>query len=153
MKTRSLMLFCILCVAVAIILGSCATMGKTDKMEYVKFCGTWANNEYQVRPSKVGDGSKIIFNPEGTYVQYTFTDDTHPGIVGFYTVEKKWTDDQGNSWYHVKDYSPVFSVETYVLFKLNQYNSVLELARSSVDYPADTVPIDKHSDYLIFYRY
>jgi hypothetical protein len=84
MKTKTLMLFCILCVAGAIILGSCAIMGKTDK-----------------------------------YVQYAFIDETHSGLVDFYTAEKRWIDDEGNIWSHVKD----------------------------------TVPMDKHFDYLIFYRF
>ena len=104
MKTRTLIVGCILCVVVLIILGSCATTQNPDKMVFERFCGTWANENYEAKPGEGGRPVKIILNPDGTFVYYDRLIKTGPTTGGLYNVEKRWTDSAGHIWYHVKVY-------------------------------------------------
>ena len=155
MKTKTLVLFSILCLAALIILGSCATMRSPDKLTYERFCGTWANKTYGGGESATG--AKWIFNPDGTFVGYTNILDTGmagTSIYGTYTVEKRWTDSEGHSWYNVEiDYAIQGFGPWYILYKLDKYNSVLEGAISNIDFPAEIDRKDKHTSYVIFYRF
>ena len=155
MKTRTLISGCILCVVVLIILGSCATTQNPDKMVFERFCGTWANEAYEPEPGLTKPWpAKLILNPDGTFVGYQYLIQTGPTTVGSYTVEKRWTDSNGNSWYHVKVTWPTESGTTqYELWKIDMYNSVLEVNWSNIDYPAAIDPKDMHSVYIRLYRY
>ena len=155
MKTRTLMLICILCVAILIILGSCATSQNPDNMVLERFCGTWVNPAYA--GEDVLFGAKWIFNPDGTFLMYGEMID--PGVLGSpgygsYIVEKRWTDSEGKSWYNIKFDAALadFGVQ-YILCKLDKYNSVLEAAVSNIDYPVEIDRFDKHSTYIILYRF
>ena len=154
MKTRTLISGCILCVVVLIILGSCATTQNPDKMVFERFCGTWANENY----SQVSDlGAKRIYNPDGTFLVYMDVLDigvVGTAFVGTYTVEKRWTDSEGNSWYNVIAYFKLTDVGTEnLLFKLDKYNAVLEVEYSNIDFPTEIDKKDKHTTYGIYYRY
>ena len=156
MKTRTLMLICTLCLAVLIILGSCATTMKTsENMMYEKFCGTWANETYE--GEGMFAGAKWIFNPDGTFVSYMYITDTGAGgsaAYGAYTVEKRWTDPEGNSWYNITLEMGLEDFGTrYIVCKLSHYNSVIEGAISNIDFPDKIDRTDKRSDYFIFYRF
>ena len=154
MKTKMLVLFSILCLVVLIILGSCATMKSPDKLTYERFCGTWANKDYEPKPGFIAPlFAKRIVNPDGTFLGYPYLIQTEPARVGLYTVEKRWTDSDGNSWYHSKTYWPIEATIQYELWKVDKYNAVLEINWSNIDYPTAIDPKDMHSDYSIYYRY
>ena len=95
MKTRTLVSILVFVLAVLIIAGSCDTMKSPDKMVYERFCGTWVNTEYE---GKGGDPPvKRIFTPAGTVTYYNNLHNTFTYLGGTYTVEKRWTDSEGNS--------------------------------------------------------
>ena len=154
MKTRTFVSILILVLAVLIIVGSCATMKSPDKLTYERFCGTWANQDYESAPGVTKPyGAKIIINPDGTFVMYEFLNQTGFGWLGTYTVEKRWTDTEGNYFYHLKIYKVLSQGTQYELFRLDKTNSYYEANYSNVDYPSKIDPKDMHSSYHIFYRY
>jgi len=156
MKTRTLVFFCVLCLAVLIILGSCSTMKSPDKMTYERFCGTWANEDYEPKPGLTTPSfAKWIFNPDGTFLGYRHLIETGPTEIGTYIVEKRWADSDNNSWYHIKTYWPLSGQGSYryELWKLDKNNAVLEMNTSNNDYPSEIDPKDFHTQYTIFYRF
>ena len=123
-------------------------------MVFEKFCGVWANHNYNpIAEDQNKPFAKWILNPDGTVVAYDYIDETGPTQTGTYEVVKKWKDENGNYYYHVKFYFALIKSTVYELWKLDKYNSVLEVNWSSVDYPENIDPADKHSDYKILYRY
>jgi hypothetical protein len=119
-------------------------------MVYERFCGTWANLDFE---GKVTPPAKWIINPDGTYIGYQKLIQTGPTGVGNFIVEKRWTDASGNSFYNMKTYSFMNQVTQYELWKIDKYNAVFEYNYSNNDYPAAIDPKDKHSTYEIYYRY
>jgi hypothetical protein len=89
-------------VAVAtVILAGCATF----KEQYVPednevIYGTWTNENYNEGTDLV----KLVMNPDLTYEQYNTFRDLPPYFKGKYVIEKKWSDDEGNTWYWVKKF-------------------------------------------------
>ena len=129
-------------------------MKSPDRMTYERFCGTWANEAYEPKPGLTTQGiAKWILNPDGTFVLYPYLLQAGPTAVGSYTVEKRWTDSNSNSWYHVKTYWPTTGTTQYELWKIDMYNSVWEVNWSNIDYPAAIDPKDMHSTYFRLYRY
>ena len=158
MKTRTFVSIMILVLAVLVIAGSCATMKSPDKMTYERFCGTWANKDYEPKAGLSTEITsyrfmKYIINPDGTLIWYQYLDGAGPTPVGSYTVEKRWRDANGNSYYHVKVYEVLASMFAYELWKIDKYNLVWECNSSNIDYPDKIDPSDLHSQYRIFYRY
>ena len=154
MKTRTLMFFCILCLAALIVIGSCATTQNPDKMVFERFCGTWANEAYEKEPgSSEPSLAKWIINPDGTFTGYDYLIETGPTVFGSYIVEKRWTDSGGNSLYHVKVYVVIIDGTRYELWRIDKYNAVWEVQWSNIDYPAKIDPKDNHSNYHIHYRF
>ena len=154
MKTKTLVLFSILCLTALIILGSCATMNSPDKLTYERFCGTWANKSYEREPGLSSPAyAKYIINPDGTFLGYQNLNETGPTLVAYYTVVKRWSDTEGNSFYHMKNYFPILEGTKYELFKVDKHNATLEVQWSNIDYPSKIDPKDMHSSYLILYRY
>lgn len=153
MKTRTIVSILILVLAIMVIAGSCTTMKSPDKMVYERFCGTWANQDYEPKPGMVSPMAKVILNPDGTFVYYQYLIQTGPNAVGTYTVEKRWKDADGNSFYHVETYSPLSTVTQYELWKIDKYAAVFEFNYSNIDYPEAIDPKDKRSTYRIYYRY
>jgi hypothetical protein len=45
---------------------------------------------------------RIIWTADGRVIEYTLLDSDVPSGVGRYTIEKKWMDEQGSTWYQVK---------------------------------------------------
>ena len=151
MKIKTFVSISILVLAVMVIAGSCATMKSPDKMVYERFCGTWVNTEYE---GKDEPSVKLIYNPDGTMTYYSHLHDTSTYGRVSYTVEKRWTDSEGNSWYHIKETWPIETTGTgYLLVKLDKYNTILEYNYSGTDCPAEVGPKVKLSDYRIYYRY
>jgi len=154
MKIKTIVLHCISCLIVIIILGSCATMKSPDKLTYERFCGTWANENYQPKPAVLPvEVAKWIINPEGTMVGYDILTETGPSWIFLYTVEKRWVDTEGNHFYHVKTYNVLHQVTQYELWKLDNYSAVLESQFHYKDYPDKIDPKDIQSSYRIYYRY
>ena len=154
MKTKTLVLFSILCLTAVIILGSCATTSNPDKMVFERFCGTWANQGYEPTAEEpTTPMAKLIINPDGTAVAYRYLVQTGPTIVYLYAVEKRWKDADDNSFYHVKVNVVFDYVTQYEIWKIDKYTSVLEINYSNIDYPEAIDPKDKHSVYRLFYRY
>ena len=154
MKTKTLVLFSILCLAALIILGSCVTSQNPDKMVFERFCGVWANDAYEPKPGNYPPAyPKYIINPDGKFMGYPTMLETGPTMVGSYTVEERWTDEKGNSWYHIIITKTLSPAPQYELWKLDKYNSFLEINWSISGYPTKIDPKDKHSTYLILYRY
>ena len=155
MRLKRLIFICIFSMAVFFVLGSCTTMKSPEKMTYERFCGTWANTDYEPAIGmKSGAGAKFIFNPDGTFVNYNFLDQAGPAAVGTFVVEKRWTDSSGNSFYNLKIYYYENDSTYYVLCKLKKQNAVFETSWSTTrSYPDSIDPKDWHSTYGIYYRY
>ena len=153
MKIKTWGLFGVLCLAILIILGSCATSQNPDKMVLERFCGTWANSAYVKGTGDLFPAAKLIYNPDGTWLRYQRMDYAGPAVFGYYIVEKRWTDSVGNSWYHFETYMTQTQRTFYNLSKLDKYNSVWEIQSSNIDYPTEINPEDWHTDYFIYYRY
>ena len=154
MQSRSLVLFCILCLAIFSITVSCATMKSPDTLTYERFCGTWANEGYQPKPAVLPVAvAKWIINPEGTMVGYDVLTETGPAWIHLYTVEKRWADTEGNHFYHVKTYNVLHQVTQYELWRLDNYSAVLETQYHYKVYPTKIDPKDIKTSYLIYYRY
>ena len=151
MNTKTLVLSCVICLIALIILGSCATSQNPDKMVFERFCGTWVNTEYE---GKEWPPVKVIYKPDGTLTIYTYLHDTASYGRATYTVEKRWADSEGNSWYHIKmQWAWGSTSYQYMLFKLDKYTTILEYNYSGTKYPDTVDPKDWHSDYRIYYRY
>ncbi len=151
MKKKVLVLSCFLCLAVLIVIGSCATTTGPNKMIYERLYGTWANNAYEWLANPP---VKEIFNPDGTGVYYNSLLKTGTSGAITYTIEKRWTDSEGNYWYHViMKYPLVPSSTFYLLIKIDKFNWILERNYSNSDYPTRIDPKDMHSDYAMYYRF
>ena len=153
MKTRTLIAFFIICLAVSIFVGSCATTHNPDKMVLERFCGTWANPAYEHKPGEYTPVAKIIINPDGTYLRYQRMDEAGVTGAGYYTVEKRWTDSEGNIYYHITLYLPYSQRTFYLLAKVDRFNMVWENQFSNIDYPTEINPKDWHTTYRVYYRY
>ena len=126
-------------------------MKTTEKMMYEKFCGTWVNTKYE---GKNNPPVKVIFNPDGTRTTYRNLHVSSSYSRSAYSVEKRWTDSEGNNWYQVITMEPLVPTATeYYLFKLERYNTILEYNYSGSKYPEEVGPKVKYSDYRIYYRY
>jgi hypothetical protein len=141
-----------LVVVTVVMIGSCATSQNPDKMVFERFCGTWANQDYQPKPAVMGPPpfAKWILNPDGTMVMYEFLIQTRPTHIKSYTVEKRWADSEDNHFYHMKAYDVLHQVTQYELWRLSKYNAVLEVQYIYNDYSAKIDLEEKHSDYIIY---
>ena len=157
MKARTFVSIIILVVVVLFVIGNCATTNNPDKMVFERFCGTWANKNYEPTAGFKTEVSyhfaKYIVNPDGTFLWYHYLDQTGLTAVGTYIVEKRWKDVDGNSFYHVKVYEPLNNVTLYELWKIDKYASVWECNSSNIRYLDAIDPSDFHTVYRIFYRY
>ena len=154
MKTRTWTLILILVLGAMLFTGSCATMKSPDKLTYERFCGTWANENYQPKPAVLPvEVAKWIINPEGTMVGYDLLSETGPTWIFLYTVEKRWVDAEGNQFYHVETHNVLHQVTQYELWRLDNYSSVLETQFHYKVYPDKIDPKDIQSSYRIYYRY
>ena len=151
MKIKTLVLFGCFCFVILVTLGSCSTMKTTEPMMYEKLCGTWVNTEYEGRGSD--PPVKWIFNPDGTLTAYGNLHNSLTYSRASYTVEKRWTDSEGNSWYLFKLEWPLSKNIEYMIMRLDKYNSILEYNVDGVKYPEAIDPKDKRSTYRIYYRY
>ena len=83
------------------ILAGCASLGEPyDTQMDEEIFGIWTNDEYNEGTDLV----KLVMNADGTYEQYNTFRDLPPYFKGKYVIERKWTDEEGNSWYYVKKF-------------------------------------------------
>jgi hypothetical protein len=142
MKIRTLISILILVLAVLIIAGSCATGKKAVKAPLEPFFGTWVNPDY----NGTGIDAKLIYKPDGTYIEYSHTDITRCSVPYKYNIQESWMDSDGKKYYKVE----AFIFEKYSLYRLDETDSVLERVWSNVRYPSEIDP--KHFNYRIYYR-
>ena len=147
MKTKTLALFSILCLAVLIILGSCAT----DKMAYIskdyEIYGTWVNPDAKL----VIQAGKVVIHTNGKAEWYPTITSTVFEPREF-IITNKWTDSTGNIWYTlIYEWGDIgeISGREYVLAKISDSGKTLEISGSNSDYPKE---IDPSAEYHIVYR-
>ncbi len=87
-----------ICLA-ALLAASCASTPKQPEQE--KLVGTWANSEY--RGGTAYTPWKITYNADGTVSRWNFEPAGGPGRVARYVIEKKWTGDDGSTWYRLEE--------------------------------------------------
>jgi hypothetical protein len=116
MKTRKLIVFGIVIVTFSIIVGNCATDKQFKKLEkdwykikekttyvsgdYEELYGYWVNLEYNEDDSFA---AIMIYNPDGTWVNYLNESSRTPDWRGRYIITDKRFDDDGNIWYETRD--------------------------------------------------
>jgi hypothetical protein len=102
----------IMIVTFSIILGNCATDKQFKKLEkdwykikekasyvsadYEELYGFWVNFEYNEDDSFA---AIVIYNPDGTWINYTNESSRTPDWRGRYIITEKTFDDNGNIWY------------------------------------------------------
>jgi len=143
MKTKTVVLFSILCLAALIILGSCAT----DKMAHIskgyEIYGTWVN------PDALSEFKKVVFHTNGKTEWYAFI--TSASFVSAeFVITNKWADSTGNVWYSLIRDAGEIGGQDYGLCKISDSGKTLELSLNRADYPNEIDPA--HTEYYILYR-
>ena len=145
MKTKTLVLFSILCLAALIILGSCAT----DKMAYIskdyEIYGTWVNPDVEA----MIQAEKVVFHTNGKTEWYVFITSASLTPAEF-VITNKWTDSTGNVWYTLIRDAGDITGQDYGLCKISDSGKILEMSFARADYPNEIDP--KYTEYTILYR-
>ena len=145
MKTRVFVLILILVLAVLIIVGSCATGKKAVKAPIESLYGAWANPDYNTSPQV----SKLIFRPDGTFIDYSHTDiSMHHGPYE-YTIPESWIDSDGNKYYKM-EFIILGKDHWHDLLRINEADTVLEMMLFNIEYPSEIDP--NHINYCIYSR-
>ena len=128
-----------ICLLVPLFVIACASASGTASRSELLF-GTWLNKEY-VNSYWV---CKFIYQPDGK--SFEWGDGTLPdqpnNMEGRFSIEKKWLDSQGNTWYRIagKDsivpYSEAKAMKDYGLIKISSAGKVLDGEWSAVDFPS-----------------
>ena len=134
----------ILVLVVLIIIGSCATEKKAVKAPIEPLYGTWTNPDYNT----VTKIAKLIFKPDGTFIEYNHTDITMYLGPYKYTIAESWMDSDGNKYYKVDIALGIRS--WYELWRINETDTVLEFVRSNIECPTEIDLTD--ATYVIYYR-
>jgi hypothetical protein len=114
--------------------------------------GTWANQDYQH-----GYWTwRFIYGPDGVSRGWDTgvpSDQPNNG-EGRYSIDKKWTDSEGNTWYRIAGkgciapYSEAKATRDYGLVKIDVSGKMLEGEWSSVDFPSEFGALgNKHFTY------
>lgn len=125
-----------ICLA-AVLAASCASAPKQPEQE--KLVGTWVNSGY--RGGRSYTPWRITYSPDGTASRWNFDAATGPGRVARYTVEKKWTGDDGSTWYRLEETwsSTQFTEETLekwrTLVRIDPQGTAMERRTSLGDFP------------------
>ena len=108
----------------------------TPPVEDEPLYGTWANEE------RIGLG-KYTYSPDGTSLFYRSGRDSEPFLEAHYTIEEKWTDEEGNIYYKIKSntssipYDESSAVPWYSLNKIDPPGDGLEFVASRNTYPEE----------------
>lgn len=156
MKTRKLksLTICIAALGCLLLLAAagCATRPAALRPDDPLF-GTWVNEEAE-KLGRVAGAKSVIF-PDGRELLYQYTADAEPMGESQSTVEKTWTDSEGNHWYHIHwvgwGYDdPGQKWEGFSLVKVNAAGTVLEGMGARFGYPEELDPLSP--DYSISYK-
>ena len=154
MKNRKLILDCAFILLAAVLLASCATshprgLARVEEPLY----GTWLNEEYE---ENTDEGSMRIFYPDGKVMHYVKKSDPEPRWECRFTIEEKWTDQEGNVCYKVlsKCGSPPYNESRARSFrisiKIHPSGDVMESVAYAGTYYQEIRPDDLR--YKIHYR-
>jgi hypothetical protein len=141
-----------MCILFALMIG-CASTPRVGKGQEPIF-GTWVNNEY-----KSGYWIwRFIYQPNGQSLTWSNGQpaDQPNNYEGRFTIDKKWVDSEGNTWYRwaekgcLAPYSEEKANMDYGLIKVRVEGNVLEGEWSTVDSPSEFGA--RGSQHFIFYR-
>jgi ankyrin repeat protein len=101
-----------------------------------------------------GVGGKVIITPGGMAFYYFDPTDDQPDMEGRITIEEKWTDEEGNTYYKVLEYWSDYpyneseAAKWFKLYLLRPAGDVLEGNWSQIAYPEEINPSlgDYHVD-------
>ena len=151
MKTKTVMFFYILCLAVVIIFGSCATkqIAISHEEAVEAFSGTWTNPDYD----ETWRYSKVIINSDGTWIEYKMCNDDRPILIGEYNITEKWIDTDGYIFYKIivtrtdREYVPY-----YLIARIDKTGNVYEDLWTTAHMPTEFDPDNVLYNYRIYYR-
>ena len=148
MKTRTFVSILILVLSVMVIAGSCATEKKTVKRSE-ELLGAWVNEDYE---SRAVPAATLVYQPDGTFEQYTDVLRTLIEVDGIFTIEEKWTDSEKNIFYKVKRIFKLGIQENieFTLIKISDSGNIYEDVFDTRTYPTEIDPIN--GTYRIRYR-
>jgi hypothetical protein len=109
--------------------------------------GSWDNPEGPAlfQRTWTADGRAFIYYGKGA---------TTPSLVGRYTIEKKWTDEEGRRWYHAVEhrspppYREGISCTRYCVIRIDPTGTRLECCASPYGYSGMLTL----GDYPVFYQ-
>ena len=147
-QTRKFVSLLILILAVMVIAGSGATEKKRVKKSE-ELLGTWVNEDYESRAIAT---ATLVYQPDGTFEQYTDVLRTLLEVDGTFTIEDKWTDSEKNLVYKVKWSYKIGTQEIieFRLIKISDSGNTYEEVFDQRKYPTEIDPID--GTYRIRYR-
>ena len=148
MKTRTFVSILILVLSVMVIAGSCATEKKTVKRSE-ELLGAWVNEDYE---SRAVPAATLVYQPDGTFEQYTDVLRTLIEVDGIFTIEEKWTDSEKNIFYKVKWSYKIGTQENseFHLIKISDSENTYEEVFEQRKYPTEIDPIN--ATYRIRFR-
>ena len=141
------------CCLFSLLTASCASTSETAGKSELLY-GTWANKEY------VGTYwvCRFVYQQDGKYL--VWGDGTPPdkpnNVEGRFTIDKKWGDSKGNTWYRVAGkwsfapYSESKATKDYGLIKISSAGKVLDGEWSTVDFPTEWGSLG--SAHFVYYR-
>ncbi len=133
MKTKRLLVNWVLFLTGLLLLVSCTT---TPPVEDEPYYGTWANEE------RIGWG-KYVNSPDGKGLFYRSATDSEPMMEARYTIEEKWTGEDGYVYYKVASmassipYDESSAAPWYSLNRIDPSGDVLEFVASQNTYPGE----------------
>ena len=152
MKSRKSILSSVVVLMVAVLVVSCATKTHVPTEDEPLY-GTWLNEEYE---ESTDEGSMRIFYPDGKVMHYGKKSDPEPRWECRFTIEEKWTDQEGNICYKVlsKCGSPPYNESRASSFrmsiKIHPSGDVMESVAYAGTYYQEIRPDDLR--YKIHYR-
>ncbi len=114
--------------------------------------GTWLNEEYE----ETTEGSMRIFYPDGKVMHYGKKSDPEPRWECRFTIEEKWTDQEGNICYKVLSkcgsppYNESLASSIRISIKIHPSGDVMESVAYQGTYYQEIRPDDLR--YKIHYR-
>jgi hypothetical protein len=138
-RTRMVMIGVFFCLFPLLVL-TCASAPQTGAGPE-KLVGTWMNKEF----FGTYFSWKLTYDSQGKALNYRGKEEDPPSEEGRYTIEKRWIDSHGSTWYHIRSkwgYLPYNEAAAsanhwYTLAKIGADGSVLEYEESMIDYPSE----------------
>lgn len=136
-----------LCLLVPLLVIACASASGTASRSELLF-GTWVNKEY-VNSMWL---CKFTLQPDGKMFEWAdgISPDQPNNLEGRFTIEKKWLDSRGNTWYRIAGkgsfvpYSDAKAEKHYSLIKISSAGKVLDDEWSTVDFPSQFGALGSH---------